>query len=190
MKGERNMLAVCLAMLDEPGEKVLFEHIYNKYRGKMLAVAYNITGNYHDAEEAVSNAFLKIAKCFAKLKERKPQERAAFCCVITKNCAYDIMRDRDRRNEISLDENEELPDGKADVSDEVLSGHGYNRVVEAIKALPEIYAQALWMQNVVGLSVPEIARSLGETEQNIRKRLERARTKLRVILEEQGIEVN
>ena len=37
------MLSVCLAMLDEPEDKVLFEHIYNKYRGKMLAVAYIIT---------------------------------------------------------------------------------------------------------------------------------------------------
>ena len=183
------MISFYTAMLDEPEDKVLFEHIYNKYKSNMLAIAYNITGNYHDAEEAVSSAFFRIAKQFAKLKKRSAKERAAFCCVITKNCAYDILREKDRRNEIPLDENEELPDGSTDVSDDVLSEEGYERVVAAIRALPEIYAQALYMQNIIGLSISEIAQSLGESEPNIRKRLERARIKLRIILEEQGIDV-
>lgn len=184
------MLAFYMAMLDEPEDKVEFERAYNKYRGKMLARAYSIIGNYHDAEEAVSNAFFIIAKNFAKLKKRSAQERAAYYNVVTKNCSYDILRKQERRNEVPLPEDEEFIDQSSDVSDQVLYDFGYERVVEAIRSMPDIYAEALYMQNVTGLSTREIALTVGETEETIRKRLERARKKLRDILEKQGIKVD
>lgn len=183
------MLSLYMAMLDEPEDKAQFEYAYNKYRGKMLALAYSILGNYHDAEEAVSNAFFAIARNFGKVKERSPQERAAFYNVVTKNCCYDILRTHNRRKEIPLDDDTEVPDGSADVSDEAISDIGYNRVVEAIKSLPEHYAQVLYMQNITGLSTKEIANIIGDTDAGVRQRLVRARKKLREILEEQGITV-
>lgn len=183
------MFILCMAMLDEPEDKVLFEQAYNRYKGKMIALAYNITGSYHDAEEAVSTAFLKIAEKFMKLKKLDGRKRAAYYCVITKNCSYDILRERGRREEIPLGEDEDIKDVSPDVSDEVLSDYGYERIVEAIRSLPEKYAQVLYLQNVTGLSIAEIASDLGQPENVIRKRLERARQKLREILEEQGITV-
>ncbi|MBP5604566.1 MAG: RNA polymerase sigma factor [Ruminiclostridium sp.] len=183
------MFLFYMAMIDEPDDRVMFEQAYNRYCKKMIALAYGIIGNYHDAEEAVSSAFLRIAENFEKLKKRSGQERAAYYCVITKNCAYDILRSQNRRKEIPIDEDTEIPDGESDVSDEVLNEFGYQRVIEAIRSLPEKYAQALYLQNVTGLSVKEISDDLGITEEAVRKRLERARIKLRAILEEQGIAV-
>lgn len=183
------MLSLYMTMLDEPEDKAQFEHAYNKYRGKMLALAYSILGNYHDAEEAVSSAFFAIARNFGKLKSRSPQERAAFYNVVTKHCSYDILRTQNRRNEIPLEDDSEIPDESSDVSDEVLSDIGYERVVEAIKSLPGHYAQVLYMQNIAGLSTKEIAKITGDTDDGVRQRLVRARKKLREILEEQGITV-
>ena len=82
-----------------------------------------------------------------------------------------------------------MPDENTDVSDEVLSDMGYNRVVAAIKALPELYSEALYLFNVTGLSIREIASSLGIAENVVKKRLQRAREKLRDILTEEGIAV-
>lgn len=183
------MLFLYMAMLEEPEDKVLFEQAYNKYKGKMISLAYNITGNYHDAEEAVSSAFFKIADNFVKLKARTGQERAAYYCVVAKNCAYDVIRERNRRSEIPLEEDDDIPDMSSDVSDEVLSNYGYQHVIEAIRSLPEIYAQALYLQNVTGLSIREIATDLGITEAVVRKRLERARCKLRQLLDDQEIDI-
>ncbi|MCR4780850.1 MAG: sigma-70 family RNA polymerase sigma factor [Ruminiclostridium sp.] len=184
------MLSVYMAMLDEPGDKAQFEEAYNRYKGKMLSIAYKITGNYHDAEEAVSSAFFAIARNFGKLRERTPQERAAFYCVVTKNCSYDLLRKKDSRNEIPLDDDGfEVEDESTDVSDEALSDIGYSRIVDAIRSLPEQYAQVLYMRCVTGLPTKEIAEITGETDAGIRKRLERARARLREILDEQGITV-
>lgn len=181
------MLSFYMAMLDEPEDRALFEKAYDRYKGNMLSLAYKLTGSYHDAEEAVSSAFFKIAGNFGKIKKLEPRKRAAYYCVITKNCAYDILRERGRRSEIPLDEDEEIADRSFDVSDEVLGDYGYERIIEAIRSLPEMYAQVLYLQNVTGLSIKEIASDLGQTEAVIRKRLERARQKLRETLEEQGI---
>ena len=79
------MLSMYRAMRDEPVDKALFEDAYNRYNRRMIAIAYNIIGNYHDAEEAVSNAFFKIAANFDKVRKRTGQERAAYYCIV--NCS-------------------------------------------------------------------------------------------------------
>ena len=185
------MLAFYMAMLDDPEDKLSFEELYNKYKDKMFSLAYGVTGNYHDAEEAVSQAFFSIAKNFRRIKEREPQQRRAYISVVTKNAALSVLRDRKRHGEqLFMDEDGEepdIPDEKTNVSDEVLSSYGYERIVEAIRDLPEKYAHALYLFNVTGLSVKEISSSLGESEATVKKRLQRAREKLKLSLEEIGI---
>ena len=61
--------------------------------------------------------------------------------------------------------------------------------MEAIRSLPEKYAEALYMFNVTGLSIREIADAVSESEPTVKKRLQRARCKLRDLLEEEGIRV-
>ena len=62
------MIALYLALLDRPEERASFEDIYNAYKGKMMAIAYGVLGNYHDCEEAVSQAFFAVAKSFGKIQ--------------------------------------------------------------------------------------------------------------------------
>ena len=183
------MIALYLALLERPEENAAFEDIYNAYKGKMMAVAYNILGNYHDSEEAVSQAFFAAARNFRKISEKSVAEREAYLNIITKNAALDIYRQRNTRDALPIEDAEEIPDESANVSDEVLSIIGYNRVLEAIRALPELYSEALYLFNAMGMSVREIASSLGVGESVIKKRLQRGREKLRDILTEEGIRV-
>ena len=91
------------------------------------------------------------------------------------------MKDED------IEEIENFGDVSDDVSDEVLSEMNYNSVVEAIRSLPENYAEPLYLYHVRDMSVKDIAASLCTSEETVKKRLQRARQKLRTILEEQGI---
>ena len=86
-----------------------------------------------------------------------------------------------------IEEIENFGDVSDDVSDEVLSEMNYNSVVEAIRSLPENYAEPLYLYHVRDMSVKDIAASLCTSEETVKKRLQRARQKLRTILEEQGI---
>ena len=175
------------AMLDETEDKTAFEDIYNAYKSKMLAVAYNVLGNYHDSEEAVSQAFFTVAKSFGKIKGRCRPEQEAYINIVTRNAALDIYRKKKSENSVAIEDVSDMSDGRDDVSDEALSDFGYNRVVEAIRSLPEKYAEALYMFNVTGLSIREIAEAVSESETTVKKRLQRARCKLREILVAEGV---
>lgn len=183
------MIAFYAAMLDEAEDKAAFEDIYNAYKSKMLAVAYNVLGNYHDSEEAVSQAFFTVARSFGKIKGRCRPEQEAYINIVTKNAALDIYRKKKSENSVAIEDVADMSDGNDNVSDEALSDFGYNRIVEAIRSLPEKYAQALYMFNVTGLSVKEISEAIRESETTVKKRLQRARCKLRELLEAEGIRV-
>ena len=64
--GVRIML-IYMMMLETPEEKSLFEQIYLEYRGLMFHVAYEILHNEQDAEDAVHQAFVKIAENIKKI---------------------------------------------------------------------------------------------------------------------------
>lgn len=178
------MLTFCMAVLIAPEDTSDFESIYKSYKSRMLGLAYKVLGNYHDAEEAVSQAFLSVASSFGKVKGRSLPEQEAYIAIVTKNAALDIYRKNKRDNSVAFDEIENLSEVSDDVSDEVLANIGYERIIGAIKALPDIYAESLYLYHVNGLSVKEIAKSLKQSEANIKKRLERARKKLSLLLED------
>lgn len=53
-----------LAFIDDENERRLFEMLYLSYRKQMQAVARSILSNDADAEDAVHDVFLKLAKRF------------------------------------------------------------------------------------------------------------------------------
>ena len=56
------MLALYLAYLDDDNDKKLFEDIFVSYRKQMVTFAISILGNENDAQDVVSDVFLKIAQ--------------------------------------------------------------------------------------------------------------------------------
>ena len=59
-------MMIYLQMIETPEEKSKFEQLYLEYRGLMFHVAYDILHNEHDAEDAVHQAFVKIAENIKK----------------------------------------------------------------------------------------------------------------------------
>ena len=52
---------IYLMMIDSPEEQSKFEKVYLTYKGLMYHTAYKVLNNEEDAEDAVHNAFVKIA---------------------------------------------------------------------------------------------------------------------------------
>lgn len=181
------MIAFYMAMIDEPEEKADFESLYRTYRGRLFSVAFRILGNHHDAEEAVSQAFFTVARSFSKISPLDAPQREAYLKIVIRNAAIDLYRREKKDPSFALEEMDDLGAVSEDVSDEVLSRIGYERIVEAIRALPERYAEPLYLFHVRELSVKEIAELLCEQEETVKKQLQRARKKLRVLLEDSGV---
>lgn len=186
-KDIHNMLAFYMAMIDTPEEKADFETLYLTYKGKFFSVAYGILKNHHDAEEAVSQAFFTIAKSFSKISSLEKANRDAYLKVVIRNAAIDFFRRAKNDKSVAIEEMDDFNAASDDVSDEVLSGINYESIVEAIRSLPEHDAEPLYLFYVRELSVKEIAETIRESEETVKKRLQRARKKLRTLLESSGI---
>ena len=62
-------MLIYLQMIDTPEERSKFEQIYLEYKGLMFHVAYDILHNEQDAEDAVHQAFVKVAENIKKIGE-------------------------------------------------------------------------------------------------------------------------
>ncbi len=183
------MLAFYLGMIDTPEEKILFEDLYNTYKGKMFSLAYSILKNHHNAEEAVSQAFFTVAKSFGKVSSLTEVQQGAYLKITVKNAAIDIYRKEKNINTSPLEEIENFGDMSEDISDSVLSEMNYNSILKAIRSLPEQYGECLYLFHVRELSVKEISAHLCIEQEAVKKRLQRARQKLRAILKDEEITV-
>ena len=63
-------MMIYLQMIDSPEDRSKFEQIYMEYRSMMFHIANRILTNEQDAEDAVHEAFLKIAENIAKIGEK------------------------------------------------------------------------------------------------------------------------
>ena len=62
-------MIIYMQMLETPEEKSKFEQLYLEYKGLMFHVAYEILHNEQDAEDAVHQAFVKIAENIKKIDD-------------------------------------------------------------------------------------------------------------------------
>ena len=60
-------MIIYLQTIDNPADKAKFEQLYLHYQAFMYQVAFQILQNKQDAEDAVHNAFLSIAKNMEKV---------------------------------------------------------------------------------------------------------------------------
>lgn len=173
------MLMMYLSAIESPEEKIKFEDLYNKYRGFMLMAARRVLRGEQDAEDAVQNAFLSIARNMSLLPEMDSPKMRGFLYTVTENKAIDILRERKRReNEEPLDEDAPLC-APADDKERSLAW--------CISRLPPRYREAVLLKYSHGYSTRELAAILGISLQAASKLDQRAKARLRELCEKEGL---
>lgn len=180
------MLMMYLSMLDMEEDKNIFEEFHNEYSALMYRKAYGILMDSKLAEDAVQEGFIRAIKYFDSFPKKKcPQTRNKFVNMV-RCAAFDIYRKRKRQQADSYDEIEEtIADGLA-VTDDIFEGMEFER---CLFMLPKSYYIILSLKHDDGYSYKEIAGILNITEENVKKRLVRARKKLREIINEQEAKI-
>ena len=95
-------MLIYLQMLETPEEKSLFEQIYLEYCGLMFHVAYEILHNEQDAEDAVHQAFVKIAENIKKIDAPVCPKTHSYVVTIVEHQAIDILKLPARYREMIL----------------------------------------------------------------------------------------
>ena len=171
-------MLIYLAMIDSPEDRSKFEVIYHRYHGLMYHVAYGILHHEQDAEDAVHQAFLKIAENMNKISEPECPKTKNYVVTIVESKAIDCYRSNQRKKTVPILEE------AIGIAVEVPEQMGLR---ECILKLPARYREIILLKYYHGFSCKEIAKQMNITTTNAEKLDQRAKKKLLELCEEAGL---
>ncbi len=171
-------------MFDSPLGRDKFERLYYQYKNLLFHKAYEILRDPMLAEDAVSEALIRIHRNLQKIDEPFNNRSVSFVVTIVKNAALTILSQR--RSDIVPFEELEVADS-ADWEADVLSALSADRIYGLVDALGDELKSVFLLKFAYDMSHREIAQTLGITENNATVRLHRAKKKLAAMLEKEGV---
>ncbi len=171
---------IYLMMMDAEEDKRKFVVLYEQYKYLMLKVAQDVLADNYLAEDAVHEAFIKIAKNMDKIGDIKTRETKRYLITITKNTSIDIYRKRSIRaqKEVFIDElgDNELPFAYIETDMD-------HRMLDILRNLPVKYRDVFILKYASRMDNDEIAELLHISEGNVRQRIARGKEIIREAFE-------
>lgn len=169
------------------GDTEAFRLLVERHSRDVFRLAFRMTGNEHDAEDVVQEAFLKAYRKLDAFEERA--RFGSWLHRIAANCAYDLLRARVRHDE-HLDRGEGVEGERVltvrDVDpgpDRLAAGGEVRRRLQAAMArLSALERSAFTLRHVEGMSIAEISSALDLDTSAAKQSVFRAVRKLRQAL--------
>jgi RNA polymerase sigma-70 factor (ECF subfamily) len=178
-------LIVFVLAFQAEGDEGKFEALYAKYKRLMLYKAYGILRDPMLAEDAVSEAFVRVYKNIGKVGDPDSGRSCAFVVTIARNCALTMLAKQGRgRTEELL---EETAASGEDLESSVVARLSAQEILRLVDSLGETDRDIFLLKYAHGLSHQEIGKALGFTENNVTVRLHRAKRRLRALVAERGL---
>jgi RNA polymerase sigma-70 factor (ECF subfamily) len=167
------------------GDEEAFRLLVERHSRALFKLAYRMTGNEHDAEDVVQDAFLKAYRSLDRFEERA--QVGSWLYRIAANCAFDVLRRRQRRDSRleSLDDGDEVhePAAHGPGPDRLALGGDVRRHVEAaLERMSPRERAAFVLRHFEGRSVKEIEAALGIDTTSVKQSVCRAVRKAREVL--------
>lgn len=176
------MLALYMSFIDDEDDRAKFEILYHTYRKRMVLTAYSVLHNKDDAEDAVHDTFIKIARNMKSIDEPESDRTLSYLIKATKNNAINLHNKNKRRNElIKLDDVENMTDEQ--FFDKLSLTESYVKIVAAIRSLDDTYRDVMFYHFVKEMKIKDIADLLGKKNSTVHQQLIRGKKKLIEILE-------
>ena len=156
--------------------EAVFNHLIDEHLPMLRSVAYRITGNAADTDEAIQLALLSAWKKFDTF--RGNAKMSSWVYRITVNESYNILRNRRREAEKIAQYAE-----NADAAEEPDEDR-FRRLELEIGKLPELYREAIQVGVLSGLDGADAADRLGCSANTLYQRIFKAKTLLRKAMKE------
>ena len=169
-------------------DKLKFERLFEKYKRLLLYKAYGILNDHSLAEDAVSEAFIRIYKNLNKVDDIDSPKAVAFLVTIVRNTSLTILEKQKKYGVSEYDVPEGEIEAKGDLSTEedVLSVAVTHDMLKIVDNLKEDLRAPFLLKYAHNLSHKEIATMLHITENNATVRIHRAKNKLALLFREAG----
>ncbi len=160
------------------GDADALDGIYFRISGRMFALARGIVKNAADAEDVVSDSFVKLA---GGIRGYRPGTNGyAFVMRIVRNCAFDYLRRRKRRAEEDIDAFFHLTDERYDPARIERAA----ALETAVRTLTPDERRLIYYRYYLDFTVREIAKETGISKSAVQRQTAAAEEKLRILLSE------
>ena len=156
------------------------ERLLNQYGDTMLRVCYQYLKDYHLAEDAVQETFIKAVNNYNSFKGNSTEK--TWLTRIALNCCKNIMRTHWFKYVYSCmtESNFTLPSNTHNNS----CSQEHENVLEAVMSLKRADREVIILYYYMEFSLKEIAQITGQAENTINQRLHRARKRLKKVMME------
>jgi RNA polymerase sigma-70 factor (ECF subfamily) len=187
--GPTEMSEATLVSMAKLGDSDAFVELSRLHSNRLLGRIYQITRNWHDAEDALQDAKLRA---FSHVKDF--QEKSSFSTWLTRiaiNSALMILRKKRGCYEIPFEGIDDSGNSRecwevkcpAENPESRLARKEREELLrDAILRLPQVLREVVELRQARGYSIREIAQALGITVSAVKSRLSRARLTLRTTL--------
>lgn len=153
---------------------LLIEH----YQPDLKRFAYGVCQSSEDAEDAVQHTLLVIATKI-RLFNRAAKFSSWLFTILKNECLRFI---RKRKGQVEIDDS--LSDNSNGIDDSLSEAELFKRVQLAITKLEKNYREVFILRDIEGMSAYEVSQRLGISITAVKSRLHRARTQVRVNLQD------
>jgi len=159
-----------------------FKQAYYSLHPKLYRVAYAILKNTEDAEDILQDAYCKLWDGRQKLVNiQKPE---AYCVTLVKHLCMDFLSSLKMKHHKEFIDDYDFPDHDTNAETNLVNKETIEKVLLLIHRLPEKQQRILDLRVFADCSSEEIEKITGESSENVRVLLSRARNTLRMNLKQ------
>lgn len=170
----------------EETDRIKFTELYKKYYRLMVHVAYGVLHSRPAAEDAAHTACVRILEHFSQVAAVDSPQTRSFVAIITKRAA--LTEYTRAKREAPADAQPE-PDGALCSEPPPHAAErrdAQTALLEELRCLCAEDQDILLLKYDIDFTIPQIAQALDMDAQVVKKRLQRARARLKAALEEKG----
>lgn len=149
--------------------------LYSIYEQPMYRIAYAVLHDEGLAEDAVSEAFIRIMRKLSKFSDCEDSKTKAYIVKVIKSTSINIYRKNKRRYSA------EVPiDNAIQIEDKVQLTSTQDTIKDILCGLNETDRMIVTLRCIEERSWKDVASRLSLTEENVRKRFERTKKRLKM----------
>lgn len=169
------MIEAALSVLENDKQRNELAAFYEQYKNRFFGIAYSKLHNLEEAEDAVQEAFLRVADNPNKFFNMSDQERLRFVEGIVRHVSVDKFN-KNKNNAVLIEDiGDNIMSDTISPEEKYITDASARELVQFALTLPESQRQALFMYVHQNLSYSEISKILGISEELARKRVSNAR---------------
>lgn len=169
------MFSQCMTMLDED-DRDLFEQLYLDNRQMAFHIANRILHDAALADDAVSEAFLRIAEIFPKIHHLNSHKMQYYVVITIRNTCFNMLKQEQVHRDSVSYEDTIAPTESKNIDLE------YMHLRDCIARLSATDREILYLRVNLGLAFREIAAALNISSTAARQRYRYAKSNLKKLL--------